>query len=119
VPWTRSIRAISLASHRERERHLDILPAAVAGVCRALVVVPSGRRKIWDGEPLREPTSAAAAYTGTPFRLNRQYAQRCGDVCVALSAKFGFIAPHFGIPESYEVSFKYPVTGPFPLVRLR
>ena len=82
-------------------------------------MVPSGRRKIWDGEPLREPTSAAAAYTGTPFRLNRQYAEFFGDVCVALSAKFGFIAPDFGIPESYEVSFKYPDTGPFPLVRLR
>jgi hypothetical protein len=30
-----------------------------------------------------------------------------------LDAKYGVIAPHFGIPESYEVSFKYPVTGPF------
>lgn len=62
------------------------VPAAIEGVCGALVVVPSGRRKIWDGEPVRGPASAAAANTGTPFRLNRQYAERFGDVVVVLSA---------------------------------
>jgi hypothetical protein len=36
-----------------------------------------------------------------------------------LGAKYGVIAPDFSIAEAYEVSFKYPVTGPFTLDRLR
>jgi hypothetical protein len=84
-----------------------------------LVVVPCGRSKIWEREPGRGSVAAAEAYTGTPFRLNRQYAERFGDAWVVLSAKYGFIAPVFMIPGPYEVSFKYPATNPISLERLR
>jgi hypothetical protein len=42
-----------------------------------------------------------------------------GTAWVVLSAKYGFIAPDFSIPESYEVSFKYPATSPIACDRLR
>jgi hypothetical protein len=71
-----------------------------------LVVVPCGRRKIWDREPDRGSAAAAEAYTATPFRLNRQYAERFGAAQGVLSAKYGFIAPDFSIAELYEVSLK-------------
>jgi hypothetical protein len=93
--------------------------AAIDGVSRVLVVVPCGKSKIWDCEPHRGPAVAADAYTGTPFRLNRQYAEHFGDVWVVLSAKYGFIASDFSIPAPYEVSFKYPATGSITVDRLR
>ena len=67
------------------------VPGAIEGVCRALVVVPCGRRTIWDGEPFRGSASAAAADTGTPFRLNRQYTERFGDAWVVLSSHHFFV----------------------------
>jgi hypothetical protein len=48
----------------------------------------------------------SGAYTSTPVRLNRQYAERFGDTWVVLSAKYGLIAPNFSTSEAYEVSFK-------------
>jgi hypothetical protein len=42
-------------------------------------VVPCGRSKNWERPPGCGPTAAAEVYTGTPFRLNRQYAERIGD----------------------------------------
>ena len=84
-----------------------------------LVFVPCGRSKIWDSEPERGRATAAGAYTGTPFRLNRQYAEHFGDAWVVLSAKYGFIAPDFTIPEPYEVSFKHPKTRPISIDRVR
>lgn len=83
-----------------------------------LVIVPCGRSKVWERDPLRGPTRAREVYTGAPFVLNRDYAERFGDAWVILSAKYGFIAPDFVIPEAYEVSFKYPATNPIALERL-
>jgi hypothetical protein len=82
-------------------------------------MVPCGRSKIWDREPDHGPIPASDAYTGTPFRLNRQYAERFGDAWVVLSAKYGFIAPDFMIPAPYEVSLKHPATHPIAFDRLR
>jgi tryptophanase len=39
-----------------------------------------------------------------------------GSCC---SAKYGFIVLDFSNPEGYEVSFKYPATGPITVDRLR
>jgi hypothetical protein len=72
-----------------------------------------------DRNPDVGPVATAAAYTGTPFRLNRQYAQRFCDAWVVLSAKYGFIAPNFIVSEPYEVNFKHPATGSISLDRLR
>jgi hypothetical protein len=84
-----------------------------------LVVIPCGRSKIWDREPTRGSVSAAEAYTGTLFQLNRQCAEGFGDAWVILSARYGFIAPDFMIPEPHEVSFKHPATHPIAFDRLR
>ena len=80
--------------------------AVIDRASRVLVVVPCGRSKIWKRDPARGSVAAAEAYTGTPFRLNRQYAERFGDGWMALSAKYGFIAPDFIIAELFEVPFK-------------
>lgn len=77
-----------------------------------LVIVPCGKSKIWDKDPRQGPIQAAAAYTGTPFRLNRAYAQQFGDAWIILSAKYGFVEPTFMIPGPYEVSFKHARTNP-------
>ena len=97
------------------------VPADIDGVFKPLVVVPCGHRKIWDGEPFRGPTlSAAATDTGTPIRLNRQYARalrRClgRDRCqVRLYQARG---PHSRILD--EVSLEYLATGPIAFDRLR
>jgi hypothetical protein len=55
----------------------------------SMVIVPCGKRKIWDKHPDQGPTHAAEAYTGAPLRLNRRYAERFGDRWVVLSAKYG------------------------------
>ncbi|GGK19295.1 hypothetical protein GCM10008955_10900 [Deinococcus malanensis] len=62
---------------------------------------------------------ADEAYTGTPFIVNREYARRIGDEWVVLSAKYGFIAPAFLIPEPYEVTFNKRRTGPIAVEVLR
>ncbi len=48
-----------------------------------LVVVPCGRSKIWDRNPDLGPI-ATEAYTWTPFRLNRQYAECFGAAWVVV-----------------------------------
>jgi len=83
-------------------RQLDqgyLHPSAKQGA--VLVIVPCGKSKIWDRLPDRGPVSAGEAYTGTPVRPNRHYAERFGDAWGVLSAKYGFIAPAFIIPVPY------------------
>lgn len=40
-----------------------------------LVIVPCGLSKVWGKNPQAGPTVASLAYTGPPFRLNKQYAE--------------------------------------------
>jgi len=84
-----------------------------------LVVVPCGMAKIWDRYPDAGPTPARAAYTGSPFKVNREYAEAFADRWVILSAKYGFIEPGFIIPENYNVTFNDPGTAPICLDELR
>jgi hypothetical protein len=84
-----------------------------------LVIVPCGRKKVWDKEPNHGPAAARNAYAGVPFGLNRRYAERFGDRWVILSAKYGFIDPDFEIAEPYDVSFKLPSTHPIGADELR
>jgi len=83
-----------------------------------LVIVPCGQRKIWDRHAEAGPTAARHAYTGAPFRVNREFAEKFGDRWVILSAKYGFISPDFVIPGPYEVTFKKKHTNPIPLSTL-
>ena len=84
-----------------------------------LVIVPCGQSKIWDREPGRGPAPARDAYTGAPFKVNRQYAEKFGSRWLVLSAKFGFISPDFLIAGPYNVTFKKKATGPVSLRELR
>lgn len=86
---------------------------------RTLVIVPCGLSKIWDRKPQAGPTIASLAYTGPPFRLNKQYAERFGDTWVILSAKYGFIPPSFVLPGPYDVTFKRKSTGPVSVDTLK
>ena len=86
---------------------------------KSLVVVPSGRRKIWEMNPDARPTFAKNVYTGPPFKENREYAETFSDKWVILSPKYGFIEPDFIISEDYDVRFDVPKTNPIELSTLR
>jgi hypothetical protein len=62
--------------------------------------------KIWDKNPQAGPTLARDTYTGSPFKVNRQYAERFGDAWLILSAKYGFLSPDKIVPGPYNVTFK-------------
>lgn len=84
-----------------------------------LVIVPCGKSKIWDRQPEHGPAPAIVAYTGAMCRLNREYAARYGDAWVMLSPKYGFIAPDFVIPATYDISFRLPRTHPISVAELQ
>lgn len=84
-----------------------------------LVVVPCGQQKIWDKDPNRGPVPAQDVYTGSPFVLNRKYAERLSEQWVILSAKYGFISPSFVIPGPYNVTFKKQKSGPISIPALQ
>ena len=73
-----------------------------------LVVVSCGAQKIWNRRPDAGPTQARDAYISPVFRASRRYAQHFAEKWVVLSARYGFIAPDFAIPENYNVSFYDP-----------
>ena len=86
-----------------------------------LVVIPCGKQKIWDKVPSVGPASARDAYTGPPFKVNRQFAEYCqkrGADWVILSAKYGFVSP-WSLIENYNVTFKQPKTCPVSQEALR
>lgn len=84
-----------------------------------LVIVPCGKSKVWDKQPQHGPAPAVDAYTGVMFHLNRQYAEQFGDAWVMLSPKYGFIAPDFVIPATYDTSFSLPATHPISAHQLQ
>lgn len=83
-----------------------------------LVIVPCGRSKIWEKNPHLGPIPARDAYTGAPFKVNREYAEKMADRWVILSAKYGFIEPTTPITQ-YEVTFKRKSTNPISASALR
>ena len=85
----------------------------------ALVVVPCGKRKIWDRYTTAGPTKAKDAYIGAPFKVNREYAEKYSDRWIILSAKYGFMDPDFMIPGDYNVTFKDPSTNPIGVIELK
>jgi hypothetical protein len=84
-----------------------------------LVVVPCGQRTIWDEDPSQGPAAARNAYVGTPFKVNRSYADRFTERWVILSAKYSRISPDFLIDGPYNVTFKRASTGPVSVPTLR
>jgi hypothetical protein len=84
-----------------------------------LVIVPCGLSKVWDKNPKAGATLAKDSYTGSPFKVNRQYAERFGTKWIILSAKYGFILPDYEIPGPYEVTFKRKASNPVSRELLR
>ena len=84
-----------------------------------LIVVPSGQAKIWKFDPKHGPAKAMDVYTGSPFQVNKAFAQLFSDRWVILSPKYGFMDPDFMIPEDYGVAFKKPETKPTGLEELK
>jgi|GEM_PF-978357 len=70
-----------------------------------LVIIPCGKKKIWNINLNIGSSAAKDAYISDYFKLNRQYAELMGDRWVILSAKYGYINPETLI-ENYNVSFK-------------
>jgi hypothetical protein len=84
-----------------------------------LIIIPCGQSKIWDKSPDQRATPAKDVYTGSPFVMNRRYAEKFAHRWVILSAKYGFINPNYSIAEPYNVTFKKKSTGPVSLEKLR
>jgi hypothetical protein len=86
---------------------------------REIVIIACGSAKIWDKDRWHGPSEARAAYTGSPFKINRGYAAATGFPWYILSAKYGFIPPEFIIAEPYNVSFNDKRTNPIQLSALQ
>jgi hypothetical protein len=86
---------------------------------KTLVVVPCGQKKVWDDDPDAGSVAARHAYTGSPFKVNREFAERFGDNWMVLSAKYGLITPDFELPEPYNVTFKRLATNPISAADVR
>ena len=82
------------------------------------MIIPCGKLKIWSKNPLKGPTIAEEAYIGSPFKVNRSYAERFSDKWLILSAKYGLIAPDFIIAGNYDVTFNDPSTNPISIEEL-
>lgn len=72
-----------------------------------MMIIPSGKPKIWDKQPEKGPVPAKEAYTGTFHRLCRDYAEMLGESYLILSPKYGFLKPDDLVTGSYDVRFDY------------
>lgn len=85
-----------------------------------LVIVPCGKRKIWDLNPDLGPVKAREAYIGPFSKKCKEYAERFyPDSWVILSAKYGFLYPDDIVPGPYNVTFNDPKTNPISVYELR
>jgi hypothetical protein len=85
---------------------------------RTFVVIPCGKAKIWQRYPDLSAVHACDAYIGTPFRVNRRYAESCGCPWYILSAKYGLLRPD-DLIVNYNVTFNKQRTGPISVENLR
>jgi hypothetical protein len=72
---------------------------------KTLIIVPCGKKKIWDKTPSASPTPARHAYTSNYFKLCVQYAEKFLDKWVIFSGKYGLISPYF-IIDNYDTKVK-------------
>lgn len=76
-----------------------------------LVIIPCGKKKIWDDGNTKGPVRAGDAYTGTLFKLSVRYAEALDADWIILSAKYGYRLPDDEI-EDYNVTFKKKSSNP-------
>nr|WP_221633602.1 DUF6884 domain-containing protein [Listeria seeligeri] len=70
-----------------------------------MIIIASGKPKIWDKFPDLGPVKASEAYTGTFHRLSKTYAEKFADSYLILSPKYGFLRPDDLVAEPYDVRF--------------
>lgn len=69
---------------------------------KMLIIVPCGKKKIWDINSIVGKVKAKDAYISNYFKLCKQYAERFADKWVILSGKYGIIEPDFVITANYD-----------------
>lgn len=72
---------------------------------KKLAILPCGKRKIWDRDPVQGKMAVRDVYIGTLHRLTRTYAESFADEWVILSAKHGYCFPDELIAENYDLTF--------------
>ena len=72
---------------------------------RSLMIVPCGKKKIWDENPATGRTPARYAYTSNYFKLCTQYAEKFSEEWVIFSGKYGLLSPAF-IIDNYDTRVK-------------
>ncbi len=72
---------------------------------KTLIIVPCGKKKIWDENPSTGRTHARYAYTSNYFKLCMQYAEKFSDVWVIFSGTYGIIEPDF-LVDNYDTRLK-------------
>ncbi|EUJ32102.1 hypothetical protein MFLO_07962 [Listeria floridensis FSL S10-1187] len=70
-----------------------------------MMIIASGKPKIWDKQPELGAVRAAEAYTGTFHRLSQAYARKFASEYLILSPRYGFLAPDDWVRETYDVRF--------------
>ncbi|MGX7418673.1 DUF6884 domain-containing protein [Carnobacterium gallinarum] len=70
-----------------------------------MMIIASGKPKIWDKEPTIGTVSANQAYIGTFHRLCQAYAQKFDSDYLILSPYYGFLKPTDLVPHTYDVRF--------------
>ena len=73
---------------------------------KRLIIVPCGKKKIWDKNPSVGRTPARYAYTSNYFKLCVQYAEKFSDEWVIFSGKYGLIEPNFLMDSNYNIRVK-------------
>lgn len=72
---------------------------------QGLIIIASGKPKIWDKFPNIGAVKASEAYTGTFHRLSKAYAEKFAENYLILSPKYGFLRPTDMVQETYDVRF--------------
>ncbi|MBA3924914.1 DUF6884 domain-containing protein [Listeria rustica] len=70
-----------------------------------MIIIPSGKPKIWDKQEDAGPVAASQAYTGNFHRLCRAYAEKFDGDYLILSPKYGFLTPDSLVVGTYDVRF--------------
>ncbi|EAE7733013.1 hypothetical protein BLK74_04015 [Listeria monocytogenes] len=76
-----------------------------------LIIIASGKPKIWDKLPGIGPVKARDVYTGTFHRLSKAYAEQFAADYLILSPKYGFLRPDDVVSKTYDVRFTMKGTG--------
>ncbi|MGY3778076.1 DUF6884 domain-containing protein [Isobaculum melis] len=70
-----------------------------------MMIIPSGKPKIWDKQPDAGTMPANQAYTGTFHKLCQEYATLFDTDYLILSPFYGFLTPNTLIGTTYDVRF--------------